>query len=69
MSTPRTLAKSLHTVTTLSNVARHYRATHAGCTAHDAVRAALSIIGYDERTTIDPHDLIARAVAIVEVSK
>ena len=66
---PATLAKSLHTVSVLVNVARHYADTiklQTGATlpAESAAAAALCILGY--HGAADPYGLAARAVAILE---
>jgi hypothetical protein len=60
-----TLAKSLHTVSVIVNVARHYAEsvqlrTGASVDASGAVAAALCILGYDGAA--DPYGLAARAV-------
>ena len=63
-----TLAKSLHTVSALVAVARHYAEstqlrTGASVDAAGAVAAALCILGYEGAA--DPYGLAARAVAIL----
>jgi hypothetical protein len=64
MSKP--LAKSLHTVTAIVQVARFYKATHDGIGFDDAVHAALSILGYDMRVTPDVYGLADKALSIVK---
>ena len=67
----QTLAKSLHTVSVLVNVARHFQhlARYEGqdMTADYAVESALGILGYADAA--DPHGLAAKAVAILEAGK
>jgi hypothetical protein len=71
-----TLAKSLHTVSVLVNVARELQrvADDSGRRfpegAAGAVRAALVVLGYadagdSEQTAADPHGLEAKAVALL----
>lgn len=67
MSKP--LAKSLHTVTVLVNVARYYKATHDGITVQDSAHAALAILGYDVRTTSDTYGLLDKAIAILNATR
>jgi hypothetical protein len=64
---PATLAKSLHTVTVLVNVARHHMAVvrhmypDGACPPSAAVQTALILLGYSDAS--DPYGLAARAVA------
>jgi hypothetical protein len=58
----KTLAKSLHTVSVLVNVARTAPATFVATA--DRVTFALMVLGYENSP--DPYGLAARAVAILE---
>jgi hypothetical protein len=71
-----TLAKSLHTVSVLVNVARELQRVAADSGRHfpegpaGAVRAALVVLGYADRgdsdiTATDPYGLEAKAIAIL----
>lgn len=66
----KTLAKSLHTVTVLVQVARYYRATNEGVTSKDAVFAALAILGYGNlEKDQDPYSLVDKAASILNSTR
>ncbi len=63
----KTLAKSLHTVTALVQVALLLKETRKLSDA-EAVAVAVATLGYPVRTA-DPYDLKGRAVAILTAAK
>jgi hypothetical protein len=67
--TQKTLAKSLHTVTALVQVARYYKASNDGVSLKTAVYAALAILGYDVHDVADPYDLAAKALTILNKTR
>ena len=69
MTTQRTLAKSLHTVTALVQVARYYKAANDGVSVKIAVYAALAILGYDVHDVADPYALADKAIAILNATR
>lgn len=57
----KTLAKSLHTVTAIVQVARLLKSVHVTYDNAEAVACALIVLGYEGAS--DPYDLAARALA------
>lgn len=57
---PKPLAKSLHTITALQRVAVHLLDNGMALNQHDAVQAALAVLGYHGAP--DPYGLAAKAV-------
>lgn len=55
----RPVAKALHTITVLVQVAKHVMRTE-GKTAKPAMQAAMTILGLNDRP--DPHELAATAL-------
>ena len=72
-TTSKTIAKSLHTVSVLVNVAKHLQDTVPGYgtdphfAAAAAVDGALRVLGYADAS--DPYGLAAKAVAVLEAGK
>lgn len=64
--TQRTLAKSLHTITALVNVARFVQARGILLDARDAVDYAADILGYRSREHDDPYFLKEKAAATLK---
>lgn len=71
MTTPTKLAKSLHTITAIVQVARYYKAIHhgMGLSDSDCIRAAVGILGYDIRVTNDEHGLIEKSLRTLSRTK
>lgn len=67
--TQKTLAKSLHTVTALVQVARYYKVANDGVDLKTAVYAALAILGYDVHDVADPHGLAQKALDILNKTR
>jgi hypothetical protein len=67
--TQKTLAKSLHTVTALVQVARYYKASNDGVTLEYAVFAAIAILGYGIEKDQDPYCLADKAIAILNKTR
>lgn len=68
MTEPKTLAKSLHTLTVLVRLAGHIRAATndrdgVWMTEAAALRQALDILGLPWGIEADPHGIIAKALA------
>ena len=59
------LTKSLHTVTAVTNVARHLMITGAGTSAVSLTRQALAVLGYEMRGFDAQDETVQRCVAAV----
>jgi hypothetical protein len=62
-----TLAKSLHTVSVLVNIAAQRMESTPNLTAAQAVHMALVTLGYAAGSDVaaDPHGLVAKAIALL----
>lgn len=71
MNEPKTLAKSLHTITVLQRVALALTDRDPWMTSASAIDAALAILGYGHCAdgSNDPHDLVGKALARLEETR
>lgn len=64
-----TIPKSLHTVTSVVRLARHFQLQDKHLPNGSAVRDAFLVLGYQEGAQSDDHCLFAKCVKVMESGK